>query len=392
MLTGLIEDKARIRRLADQSGLITAQINPDGAATEYWWRVLVEAHRRRKVDKIVAGVGGEIEERKGELEEAYRLYAGAAGDVDETQPAPTKTPISPVHSDYLYSLFDRWGAVRLADILDKLDRQVRLLDVYVPLPIDARIRMEGTENNVTWWFDRGGQEVGSGMTRQMREHADRENRPRTWPELGINDPAQLEPLVRHLWDKNERQRSDKVSVLLDAEHAAALQSRLVLLGGPGSGKSSFLRHLTLCLAGAMLHAAGEMPPDPAAGLKLLPGWSAGAYTPIYIELRDLVKLFPELPDHGNEEPVTLPGIEVFWTYLRQKENSEGVVPELHRLLRQGRIMVLLDGLDEVNRAHEPARMRQIVALVDALHAAKAARILIASRTHAYQTANAERLP
>jgi hypothetical protein len=49
LLTGLIEDKARITRLADQSGLITAQINPDGAATEYWWRVLVEAHGCRKV-------------------------------------------------------------------------------------------------------------------------------------------------------------------------------------------------------------------------------------------------------------------------------------------------------------------------------------------------------
>ncbi len=377
LLTDLIDDKARIRRLAEESGIQIAEINPDGAATEYWWRVLGAARRDRKVDKIVAAVGEELKERKGELDEAYRLYADATDDV-------AKTPISPIHSDYLHSLFDRWGAVRLADILDKLNRQVRLLDVYVPLPIDAQIRMKGTKKDLAWWFDRGGQEADSGMTRQTTKHADRENRPRTWPELGINDPAQLEPLVRHLWDK--RQPSDEVSVRLDAEHAAALQPRLVLLGGPGSGKSSFLRHLTLCLAGAMLHAAGETPPDPAANLKLLPGWSAGAYTPIYIELRDLIKFFPELPDPSSEAlpREALPGIEVFWTYLREKEGKQGAA-ELRSLQRQGKIMVLLDGLDEVNRAHERARMRQIVALVNALQTAKIARILIASRPHAYTT-------
>ena len=395
LLTGLIDEKEKIKRLAEQSGIQPAQINPDGAATEYWWRILVEAHKRHKVDKIIVQVGEEIEERKDDLQKAYRLYADAAGDVAETPILPAKTPISPAHTEYLHSLFDRWGAVRLADILDKLEQRVRLLDVYVPLPIDARIRMKGRKNNAAWWFDRGGQEADSGMTRQTTERADLKNRQRTWPELRIDDPAQLDPLVRHLWDKNKRQRGDEddeMSVTLDAEHAAALQPRLVLLGGPGSGKSSFLRHLTLCLAGAMLHAAGETPQDPAADLKLLPGWSAGAYTPIYIELRDLVKYFPELPGYGSKEPVKLPEIEVFWTYLLQRENSEGVVPELRRLLRQGRIMVLLDGLDEVNRAHEPARMRQIVALVAALQDANAARILIASRPHAYKKEDTAPLP
>ena len=85
LLTDLIDDKARIRRLVEQSDIIqTAQLNPDGAATEYWWRTLIEADRRHKVDKIVAKVGEEIGERKGDLEEAYRLYADAAGDVAAT--------------------------------------------------------------------------------------------------------------------------------------------------------------------------------------------------------------------------------------------------------------------------------------------------------------------
>ena len=65
LLTDLIDEKEKIKRLAEQSGIPPAQINPDGAATDYWWRVLVEAHIRCKVDKIVAWVGEEIKERKG---------------------------------------------------------------------------------------------------------------------------------------------------------------------------------------------------------------------------------------------------------------------------------------------------------------------------------------
>ena len=84
LLTDLIDEKKRIQRLAEQSGIQTAQLNSDGAATEYWWQILVEAHRRHKVDKIVAKVGEEIGERKGDLEEAYRLYADATGDVAAT--------------------------------------------------------------------------------------------------------------------------------------------------------------------------------------------------------------------------------------------------------------------------------------------------------------------
>ena len=55
LLTTLIDDKAKIRRLAEQSGIQPAQLNPDGAAAEYWWQILVEAHRRHKVEKSLQG-------------------------------------------------------------------------------------------------------------------------------------------------------------------------------------------------------------------------------------------------------------------------------------------------------------------------------------------------
>jgi hypothetical protein len=91
LLAELFDDKARAKRLAEQSGVNPAQISADGAAADYWWRILVEAHRRSKVQEIVKNASGEIEERAGDLRQAYRVYAGAP-DTGEPFDAPAMTP------------------------------------------------------------------------------------------------------------------------------------------------------------------------------------------------------------------------------------------------------------------------------------------------------------
>jgi hypothetical protein len=64
----------------------------------------------------------EIEERKDDLPEALWRVSMLTRRVTllKHQSSPPKHQ-SPAHTEYLHSLFDRWGAVRLADILDKLE-------------------------------------------------------------------------------------------------------------------------------------------------------------------------------------------------------------------------------------------------------------------------------
>lgn len=97
LLSELYDDKAQAKRLAEQSGVNLAQVSADGAAADYWWRILVAAHKRgtvqgrNTVQEIVKNVSCEIEERAGDLDKAYRSYADApdAGDLLE---APTIAP------------------------------------------------------------------------------------------------------------------------------------------------------------------------------------------------------------------------------------------------------------------------------------------------------------
>jgi hypothetical protein len=157
-------------------------------------------------------------------------------------------------------------------------------------------------------------------------------------------------------------------------HAVAANRRLVLLGDPGSGKSTFLHHLLLCLAAHGL--------DPEQGwLERLPGWLADEadLVPIPVLLRDFARSLPRERADSGANPLLL------WRFLENRlaeQKLEAVGDALHDALDRGRAILLLDGLDEVPTSEERSRVRAIVEAIARRY--PAARLLVTCRTLSYQ--------
>jgi hypothetical protein len=138
---------------------------------------------------------------------------------------------------------------------------------------------------------------------------------------------------------------------LSALQSLALNQRLVLLGEPGSGKSTFVSHLTYCLAAHALYPAGNW-------LERLPDWpqEKANLLPLFVVLRDFARWLPTpLPAKANPRHL--------WDFIADslaKEKLEAVLPFLEKELADGQVLLLLDGLDEVTNQAERRFVRDAV--------------------------------
>ncbi len=166
---------------------------------------------------------------------------------------------------------------------------------------------------------------------------------------------------------------------LTALQAAAAERKIVLLGGPGSGKSTFAKYLALCLAGGRLEQLGEpseLPAPEGGWLPQLQDWAHGALLPLQITLR----LFAA----SRWCDGTAAGL---WNYVAETLGSEGLAdfaPHLRRQLFEGGVIVLLDGLDEVADPGKREAVRDAVDDFVATHNAPGNRYLVTCRGYAYQ--------
>jgi adenylate kinase family enzyme len=306
----------------------------------------------------------------------------AFGRADDVSVVAKVSALSDAHLEYLRSWFAKpWTNVKLADISRRQD-QARLLDVYVPLQVDCNVVVQVKEHVISDWW------IGP-------DNDERTQRIRSWRDLGVDEAAMqqiVDGIQRKITERRaagQATRDGRHTWSMEAHHAASVQPRFVLLGDPGGGKSSFLRHLTLCQAGELRrrHQDGDVPEN--AGLAALKDWLlTKPLTPIYIELRDLVRLsFPPLPV-AREQDAAPPTLEDLWQYIRQHLLGPGQAEfeqVLRRLCREGEAILLLDGLDEVPMATDSRRRQQIKSLVEALHGAyPRLRMVISGRPHAYR--------
>ena len=163
--------------------------------------------------------------------------------------------------------------------------------------------------------------------------------------------------------------------------------RLVLLGDPGSGKSTFVNFVAMCLAGetlaredANLALLTAPLPDEDGGDQNQPQpWEHGVLLPVRVILRDLAAR--GLPPADQEATA-----EHLWRFVASQLEAAalgGYAPHLGRELQEQGGLLLLDGLDEVPEAgRRRAQIKQ--AVEDFAATFPHCRMLVTSRTYAYQ--------
>lgn len=172
----------------------------------------------------------------------------------------------------------------------------------------------------------------------------------------------------------QKDRLTAVEALSQAE-----RRRLVLLGQPGSGKSTFGRFLCLTLADSMLN------PGVNRLTESLPGWDGPPLLPVFLPLRQFAAGLTTADGPGSAKQVE----SFLCRRIDERETIKGFGHTLLQELRGPGAMLIFDGLDEVTG--EPRRrVKEAISEFAALY--PRCRLLVTCRVNSYRQDPAWQLP
>ncbi|MDZ4671667.1 MAG: TIR domain-containing protein, partial [Phototrophicales bacterium] len=294
------------------------------------------------------------------------------------------------HEDYLRSLFTRYGELSLGYLLDATPKEtISLFDVYVPLKLGITFKIFVDKTGIIdWWLYDVDNPTPNDNDEQARPKSLKGFSPQGdgWQAWRVHlDEWWDDFKAHHEAEQAEKPEAERKAVRLgeytwgrlESEDAPALMPHIVITGAPGSGKSTLLKHLMLCMAGDMLYEGEESKAD----LNKLGFWALPAYTPIFIELRALIRTaFPQ--------PEDVVSLDKCFAYIEaehlQPYGNSQYMQYLKDQLRDGDVMIFLDGLDEVPDADMVERRDQIKTLAHLFRTQyPQCRIVVTSRPYAY---------
>lgn len=162
---------------------------------------------------------------------------------------------------------------------------------------------------------------------------------------------------------------------VDMDQLLALSSRLVITGGPGSGKTTYLRLIAASLARALRRNESGL-------MRAHLGLDEPLPLPVVVSLSDYNRYRRRHSQADDPRRGTLTAF-ISYSLIRQQAALGLPADFFERLLVQGRsCLLLLDGLDEVANERERTLVRRAVeelAFNDGV-----GRVVVTSRTRAYQ--------
>ncbi len=158
--------------------------------------------------------------------------------------------------------------------------------------------------------------------------------------------------------------------------AQAPNRRIVLLGLPGAGKSTFVRYLALRMAQTLTDRSRDLAKD-------LPGWTRQPLLPLIVSLGRLAESIPPGTERGSAEWVE----RFVRATLDADEHLKGYGDALLDELRRDGGLICFDGLDEVASLDMRPVVRESVEAFAARYARNGATtFLVTCRTFSYTDA------